>query len=101
VVYARNVTDVDDKINKKAAEEGVDIKVITDRYLAAYHQDADALGALRPTLEPQRHRAYRRDRRDDRQAGGQRPRLRRRRPRAVRHPELRRLRPAVGPRWTR
>ncbi|PVM73030.1 cysteine--tRNA ligase [Caulobacter radicis] len=52
VVYARNVTDVDDKINKKAADEGVEIKVITDRYLEAYHQDADALGALRPTLEP-------------------------------------------------
>ncbi|MBO9710614.1 MAG: cysteine--tRNA ligase [Caulobacter sp.] len=52
VVYARNVTDVDDKINKKAADEGVGIKVITDRYLAAYHQDADALGALRPNLEP-------------------------------------------------
>jgi cysteinyl-tRNA synthetase len=52
VVYARNVTDVDDKINKKAADEGVPISVITDRYLAAYHQDADALGALRPTLEP-------------------------------------------------
>ena len=52
VVYARNVTDVDDKINKKAADEGVDIKVITDRYLEAYHADMDALGALRPTLEP-------------------------------------------------
>jgi cysteinyl-tRNA synthetase len=52
VVYARNVTDVDDKINAKAAEEGVDIKVVTDRYLAAYHADMDALGALRPTLEP-------------------------------------------------
>jgi cysteinyl-tRNA synthetase len=52
VVYARNVTDVDDKINAKATAEGVAIKVITDRYLAAYHQDADALLALRPTLEP-------------------------------------------------
>jgi cysteinyl-tRNA synthetase len=52
VVYARNVTDVEDKINAKATAEGVDIKVITDRYLAAYHEDADALGALRPTLEP-------------------------------------------------
>jgi cysteinyl-tRNA synthetase len=52
VVYARNVTDVDDKINAKATEEGVDIKVVTDRYLAAYHADMDALGALRPTLEP-------------------------------------------------
>jgi cysteinyl-tRNA synthetase len=52
VIYARNVTDVDDKINKKAADEGVPISVITERYLAAYHQDADALGALRPDLEP-------------------------------------------------
>jgi cysteinyl-tRNA synthetase len=52
VIYARNVTDVDDKINAKAAEEGVDISVITDRYLAAYHEDMGALGALRPTLEP-------------------------------------------------
>jgi cysteinyl-tRNA synthetase len=52
VVYARNVTDVDDKINAKATAEGVAIKVVTDRYLAAYHQDADALLALRPTLEP-------------------------------------------------
>ena len=52
VVYARNVTDVDDKINAKAAEEGVEISVITERYLAAYHADMDALGALRPSLEP-------------------------------------------------
>lgn len=52
VVYARNVTDVDDKINKKAFEEGVPISVITERYLAAYHADADGLLALRPTLEP-------------------------------------------------
>ncbi len=52
VVYARNITDVDDKINKKAADEGVDIKVITDRYTAYYHEQMDAIGALRPTLEP-------------------------------------------------
>ncbi len=52
VVYARNVTDVDDKINKKAFEEGVPISVITERYLAAYHADADGLLALRPNLEP-------------------------------------------------
>ncbi|HEX5776743.1 MAG TPA: cysteine--tRNA ligase [Caulobacteraceae bacterium] len=52
VVYARNVTDVDDKINARAADEGVDIGVITERYLAAYHEDMAALGALRPTLEP-------------------------------------------------
>jgi cysteinyl-tRNA synthetase len=52
VVYAANVTDVDDKINLKAAEEGVPISVITDRYLDAYHADMSVLGALRPSLEP-------------------------------------------------
>ncbi len=52
VVYAANVTDVDDKINAKAAQEGVPIGEITRRYLEAYHADAAALGALRPTFEP-------------------------------------------------
>jgi cysteinyl-tRNA synthetase len=52
VIYARNITDVDDKINQKAADEGVPIGVITDRFTAAYHADMDALGALRPTIEP-------------------------------------------------
>ncbi|HUO12434.1 MAG TPA: cysteine--tRNA ligase [Caulobacteraceae bacterium] len=52
VVYAANVTDVDDKINAKAAAEGVPIEVITSRYLDAYHADMSALGALRPTFEP-------------------------------------------------
>jgi cysteinyl-tRNA synthetase len=52
VLYAANVTDVDDKINKKAAEEGVEISVISDRYLAAYNADAAALGALPPTFQP-------------------------------------------------
>ena len=52
VLYAANVTDVDDKINAKAAEEGVPIGTITDRYLAAYNADAEALGALPPTAQP-------------------------------------------------
>jgi len=52
VVYARNITDVDDKINAKAAEEGAPISVITDRFTTIYHQDMDVLDALRPTLEP-------------------------------------------------
>ncbi len=52
VRYAANVTDVDDKINAKAAEEGVPIATITDRYLAAYNADAAALGALMPTVQP-------------------------------------------------
>ena len=52
VLYAANVTDVDDKINAKAAAEGVAIDVITDRYLDAYHADTAALGALPLTFEP-------------------------------------------------
>jgi len=52
VLYAANVTDVDDKINLKAANEGVPIDVITARYLDAYHADMSALGALSPTFEP-------------------------------------------------
>ena len=52
VVYARNITDVDDKINAKAAEEGVPIGTVTERYTAIYHADMDALGCLRPTIEP-------------------------------------------------
>ncbi len=52
VVYARNITDVDDKINQAAIDQGVDIGVITDKFTAIYHQDMDALGVLRPTLEP-------------------------------------------------
>ncbi len=52
VLYAANVTDVDDRINKKAAEEGAPIAAITDRYFSAYNADARALGALPPTFQP-------------------------------------------------
>ncbi len=52
VVYARNFTDVDDKINAAAAAAGVSIGAITDRYIAAYHEDMQALGVLTPDLEP-------------------------------------------------
>ena len=52
VAYAANVTDVDDKINRKAAEEGVAISAVTDRYLSAYNADAAALGCLRPSFQP-------------------------------------------------
>ncbi len=52
VLYAANVTDVDDKINAKATEEGVGIEVITERYLTAYNADMAALGALPPTFQP-------------------------------------------------
>jgi cysteinyl-tRNA synthetase len=52
VVYARNITDVDDKINAKAAAEGVPIGTITDRFTAIYNADMAALGALPPSAEP-------------------------------------------------
>lgn len=52
VVYARNFTDVDDKINASAAAEGVPIGTITARYIDAYHEDMRALGVLVPDLEP-------------------------------------------------
>lgn len=52
VVYARNITDVDDKIMNAAVEEGVSIEEITQRYTEAYHQDMHNLGVLEPTIEP-------------------------------------------------
>jgi len=52
VTYVRNVTDIDDKIIRRALENGETIRALTDRMIAALHQDADALGIERPTLEP-------------------------------------------------
>jgi cysteinyl-tRNA synthetase len=52
VLYARNITDIDDKINAAAAKEGVEIGVITSRFAAAYHEDLAALGVADPDFEP-------------------------------------------------
>jgi cysteinyl-tRNA synthetase len=52
VVYARNITDVDDKINKAAAEEGVPIAAVTEKFAPIYRDDMSALGVLPPTIEP-------------------------------------------------
>lgn len=52
VIYARNITDVDDKINAQARDEAVPIETITDRYTAIYHRDMDALSVLKPVIEP-------------------------------------------------
>lgn len=52
VIYVRNITDVDDKINARAAERGIDIRALTDDMIRIFHEDAAALGCLPPTVEP-------------------------------------------------
>ncbi len=52
VIFARNFTDVDDKINAAAAEQGVPIGEITEKFIEIYQRETDALGILRPTIEP-------------------------------------------------
>jgi len=52
VNYVRNITDIDDKIIKRAAENGESIHALTARFIAAMHEDADALGVQRPDQEP-------------------------------------------------
>ena len=52
VIYARNITDVDDKIIESAKEQGVDISVITEKYAKIYNEDLAAIGCLPPTEQP-------------------------------------------------
>ncbi len=52
VTYVRNITDIDDKIIKRAAENNESIHTLTKRFIAAMHEDADALGVQRPDHEP-------------------------------------------------
>jgi cysteinyl-tRNA synthetase len=52
VTYVRNITDIDDKIIRRAQDNGETIRTLTDRFIAAMHEDADALGVERPTHEP-------------------------------------------------
>jgi cysteinyl-tRNA synthetase len=52
VVYARNVTDVDDRINARAAELGVPIRELTERTYRDFAEDMRALGCLPPSFEP-------------------------------------------------
>ncbi len=52
VTYVRNITDIDDKIIARAIENGEDIGTLTNRFIAAMHEDADALGVKRPDIEP-------------------------------------------------
>ena len=52
VVYARNITDIDDKINNAAKQQNVDISVISEKFTQVYHGDMQALGVQPPTIEP-------------------------------------------------
>jgi cysteinyl-tRNA synthetase len=52
VTYVRNITDIDDKIIARAQENGESVNALTDRFIQAMHEDADALGVLRPDAEP-------------------------------------------------
>ncbi len=52
LVYARNITDIDDKINAKAHEAQVDISEISQKYTLQYHSDMNALGVQKPDIEP-------------------------------------------------
>lgn len=52
VNYVRNITDIDDKIIRRAVENGERISQLTGRYIAAMNEDADALGVQRPDHEP-------------------------------------------------
>lgn len=52
VIYARNITDLDDKINAAAKQANVPTEAITSKYTAIFHDDMSALGVPLPTIEP-------------------------------------------------
>ena len=52
VTYVRNITDIDDKIIRRANENGEDFHALTERFISAMNEDADALGVIRPDTEP-------------------------------------------------
>ncbi len=52
VTYVRNITDIDDKIIRRAVDNGETTRSLTQRFIEAMHEDADRLGVLRPTHEP-------------------------------------------------
>jgi cysteinyl-tRNA synthetase len=52
VTYVRNITDVDDKINARAAERGISIRELTEETARIFHEDVAALGCLKPDVEP-------------------------------------------------
>lgn len=52
LAYVRNITDVDDKIIRRASETGVSVAALTDRFIHYMHEDAAALGVQQPDFEP-------------------------------------------------
>jgi cysteinyl-tRNA synthetase len=52
VTYVRNITDIDDKIIRRAAEAGEPMTALTERFIGAMHEDSEALGILPPSDEP-------------------------------------------------
>ena len=52
LTYVRNITDIDDKIIRRAVENGETARALTERFIGAMHEDADALGVQRPDHEP-------------------------------------------------
>ena len=52
VIYVRNITDVDDKINKEAKQQGISISQLTTQITKLFHADIKALNTLPPTIEP-------------------------------------------------
>jgi cysteinyl-tRNA synthetase len=71
VTYVRNITDIDDKIIRRAIENGETIQQLTNRFIAFMHEDADALGVLRKAgFRAARDRIRAGDARPDRTAGG-------------------------------
>jgi cysteinyl-tRNA synthetase len=52
VTFVRNFTDIDDKIIRRANQEGVPAREVSERYIAAFREDVAALGALPPEAEP-------------------------------------------------
>ncbi|MCK8302742.1 cysteine--tRNA ligase, partial [Erwinia amylovora] len=52
VVYARNITDIEDKIIAAAKEQSVEIGIITDKYAQIYREDMGTLGVMPPDIEP-------------------------------------------------
>ncbi len=52
VTYIRNFTDIDDKILRRAAQEGSDYLTVSTKYIRAFHEDFDRMGLLRPDVEP-------------------------------------------------